>query len=291
VPASNPREGVLRAAMETLRPMVSRLLDLGAPFGQVESRLRELFVEVAEAELAKADRKPTDSGISLLTGINRKELRRIRAKDPQLPRPASFGRSQAASLISRWMTDPRTTDRKGRPRPIPYQGKRGVSFVKLAREVTVDVAPGSILQELIRTGAVELKEGDVVSLRADSYVPSLGQPEKLAMLGEDPPELVETMLQNIFSEGEEPLLQRKVFFDNLGADGLKRVRREMRRAGERFVREINRRLAKYDRDRNPKAPGGERRYAGIGVYYFESSDSPKRPKAARRVERRPRSRE
>ncbi len=27
----------------------------------------------------------------------------------------------------------------------------------------------------------------------------------------------------------------------------------------------------HDRDRNPKAPGGERRYAGLGLYYFESA--------------------
>jgi hypothetical protein len=43
----------------------------------------------------------------------------------------------------------------------------------------------------------------------------------------------------------------------------------MRREGERFLARIERALARYDRDRNPRAPGGARHYAGVGVYYFE----------------------
>jgi hypothetical protein len=168
------------------------------------------------------------------------------------------------------MADRLTTDGRGRPAAIPYQAEHGPSFESLAREVTVDVAPGSLLKDLVRAGAVEMRQGNRVALVADSYGPTAGRPEKLEMLAEDPAELVETMLHNIFSERADPLLQRKVFFDNIGADASKAARKEIRRAGERFLKDVARRLAKYDRDRNPRAPGGERRYAGVGVYYFEA---------------------
>jgi hypothetical protein len=68
------------------------------------------------------------------------------------------------------------------------------------------------------------------------------------------------------------------------------VRAAMRREGERFLRRVNRLLAAHDRDRNPRAAGGERYYAGIGVYFFEALQHPEeqttpppRPTARRRI--------
>ncbi len=266
---SEVSERLIWAATTTLRPIVRRLLEMGIPFGALELRLRELFVEVAEGELALPARRQTDSRISLVTGINRKEVKRIRSTKDRLKAPRSFGINQATSLISRWMTDPETIDRHGRPQPLRYQAARGPSFTKLARKVTGDLAPGVLLNELVRSGAVERLEGDVVVLHSDAYVPKAEQSE-LKILGEDPPELIETILRNIFSVGGERLLQRKVYYDNLGSDAMDRIRAEMRREGERFLRRINRLLSRYDRDRNPQAPGGDRHYAALGVYFFEA---------------------
>jgi hypothetical protein len=290
MPAVSPSEaadGLLHGAAEALRPIVQRLLASGVPFGLLEARLRELVVEVAEQEFALAGRRQTDSRISLISGINRKEVRRIRSRTSQTARPPSFGRNQAAGLISRWRTDPRATDGAGRPKPIPYKAARGPSFVKLAEQVTVDLPARAILYELVRTGAAELRDDGWVVLKSDAYVPKLGRAEKLAMLAEDPPDLVETMLRNIFEEVNEPLLQRRVSYDNIGADGVGKLRRQVRVAAQGFLQRIDRLLANHDRDRNPKAPGGERQSAGLGVYYFESPHARRsRRSAARRKPRR-----
>jgi Family of unknown function (DUF6502) len=280
------RAGLVGALIAMVRPLVKRLVALGVPFGRVEARLRELFVEMAEAELALPGRRQTDSRIALVTGINRKEVRRIRSGDRDAGAPRSFGMNQAVSLISRWRTDPQTSDRSGRPRPLPYQASRGASFMQLARKVTGDLAPRILLDELVRSGAAEIRPGDVVVLKGDAYVPKMEPAEKLQILAEDPPELVETILRNILVEERDRLLQRKVYFGNLGSDAAKRIRAEMRREGERFLRRMNRLLARYDRDRNPKASGGKRHYAGIGVYFFEekpaAAEIPVRAAAKRR---------
>jgi hypothetical protein len=283
-------EGMIWAAASTLRPLVKRLLVSGVPFGRLEARLRELFVEVALADLALPGRRQTDSRVSLLTGINRKEVRRIRSAEPKTSGPRSFSMNHATSLISRWVTDAQTADRSGRPRPLPYKAKRGPSFTKLARTVTRDLAPGVLLDELVRSGAVEVRGGILVVLKSAAYLPKRKPLEKVQILGEDPPELIETILRNIFEESGELLLQRKVYYDNLGSNAAQQIRHEMRREGERFLRRVNRLLAKHDRDRNPKAAGGTRHYAGIGVYFFETPESqvatgpsPRRQKAAHSI--------
>jgi len=269
------REGLVEALAALLRPLVKRLLASGVPFGRVEARLRELFVEVAETELALPGRRQTDSRVALVTGINRKEVRRIRSADQKAAAPRSFTMNHAASLISRWRTDRETSDPAGRPRRLPYQAERGPSFMKLARKVTGDLAPRILLDELVRSGAVELRDDDTVVLRGEAYVPKLEADEQLQILAEDPAELVETILRNILGEGGEALLQRKVFFDNLGSEASGRIRAEIRREGERFLARVNRLLARHDRDRNPKAAGGDPYYAGIGVYFFEEPAAPR----------------
>jgi hypothetical protein len=239
--------------------------------------LRQLFVELADTEFALPDRRQTDSRIALLTGINRKEVKRLRgAADGGTTGPASFSRNLAANLISRWMTGARTTDRSGRPLPLPYQAARGPSFVRLAQQTTADVAPRALLDGLIGAGAAEIRDDKTVLLRADAYVPKRGETAKLAMLAEDPPELIETILHNILDDGADLRLQRKAAYDNLGSEGLAAVREQLRREGERFIQRLNRLLARHDRDRNPKAPAGDRRYAGLGVYYFEAEGPPPR---------------
>lgn len=275
-------EALIWAAASILRPLVKRLLALGVPFGRLEARLRELFVEVAERELALPGRRQTDSRISLLTGINRKEVRRIRAADEGAAGPTSFSMNHATSLISRWITDPQTLDRSGRPRVLLYRARRGASFTSLARKITGDLAPRVLLDELIRSGAVEVREGDALVLKSDAYVPRVESSEKLQILGEDPAELVETILRNTFDEISAPLFQRKVYYDNLGSDAAARIRAELRREGERFLLRVNRLLAKHDRDRNPKAAGGDRYYAGIGAYFFENTGNREAPPAPAR---------
>ncbi len=276
------QEGLVRAIAEAARPFVRRLLVLGVPFGWVERRLREIFISVAESEFALPGRRATDSRIALLTGINRKEVRRLRAAGAATA-PSTFSMNHVASLIARWRTDPRTTDGSGRPRALPYQAARGASFMRLAHDVTSDFAPGVLLEHLVATGAVDVRDG-LVALRVHAYVPRAGSVEQLQILAEDPAELVETMLRNVMAEGEDRLLQRKVAYDNLGSDAAARVRREMHREGQRFLDRLDRLLARYDRDRNPKAPGGSRHRVGVGVYFFESpSHAEPPPRRTRRA--------
>jgi hypothetical protein len=261
-------EALLRAAMAAMRPYVRRMLARGVTFGQVEARLRELFVEVAEHDRSLGGHAPTDSRVSILTGINRKEVRRIRALDRDAA-PRSFTRNLAASLISRWVSDPRTSDAAGRPLPLPYDATRGPSFVKMVGTITADLHPRALLEVLIGAGAAERRAGDVVALTRAAYVPQRGRSASLAMLADDPAELIDTMLYNVLGEGDAARLQQKLAYDNIGGDGIERLAAMLRREADRFLKRANVILLRHDRDRNARAPAGERLYAGIGVYYFQ----------------------
>lgn len=287
MPSVDVGEALLRSACAVLRPLVRRLLARGVAFGRLEASLRELFIRVAEEkEFAPEGRRQTDSQIAILTGINRKEVRRIRTAgtaDTAGPARGSFRRSLAAGLIGRWTAE---ASSGGRPVPLPYSAKRGASFVRLAKKVTSDLAPRALLDGLVAAGAAEVRADGKVVLAKGTYSPERGRPEAWSMMEDDPKELVETMLYNILDGGDPPRLQQKLAYDNLGSDAVPELRLALRREANRFLKKANESLTRSDRDRNRRAPGGERVYAGIGVYYFEGA--PPEPRSAPGGKRRAR---
>jgi hypothetical protein len=107
-----------------------------------------------------------------------------------------------------------------------------------------------------------------VVLRREAHIPRGDAAGKLTLLGSDPAEIFSTIVHNI-EHPDSARLQRKVVYDNIGADALTELRAHARRAGEEFIRRANTLLATYDRDRHPKAPGGDRTRVVLGAYYFE----------------------
>ena len=61
-----------------LRPLVRLFIRCGLTFPALSDLLRELYVNVAEYDFALSGKEQTDSRVSLLTGIHRKEVRRLR---------------------------------------------------------------------------------------------------------------------------------------------------------------------------------------------------------------------
>jgi hypothetical protein len=280
--SSRQRETYRRSLRSLLRPVVRDLLARGIPYPSLDEMVRELFVETAAHDLALPNKRATDSRVSFLTGLHRKEVARLRARDGgDLPAPESL----PSRVIGRWMATRGFVDSRGRSRTIPYEARRpdAPSFVRLVRELGVDVPTRSILDEMVRVGAVEIVRGGRLRLRREVDLPS-DLETKVALLGTDPGELFATIAHNI-DEPDAPWLQRKVRYDNLGSDALPELREAARLVGADFIRTANALLAARDRDRNPGAPGGRRSRAVLGVYYCEADSEPAALPPARARER------
>jgi hypothetical protein len=188
---------------------------------------------------------------------------------------AQFDYGLASRVIGRWVAEQRYLAADRAPRSLPYEaGGEEASFATLVGEIGGDIPPRAVLDELIRVGAASLAADGSVQLIESAYIPTRGTEEKLAILGADASELIGAITHNIDHPEEEPFLQRKVWYDNVGARALPELRAKVREAGTGFVQEINKVIASYDRDRNPGAPGGERKRVVLGVYYFEEGYEP-----------------
>jgi hypothetical protein len=272
------KQQFVEAIRRLLRPIVRQLIAYGVSYPAFNRLVREVYVEVAEQHFALPFKRQTDSRVALVTGINRKEIAQLRQRLKVDDRPLDVEDTAVTHVIGRWMAGSPYTNQDGEPRRLPYEaeGARVASFARLVREHGIDVPVRSVLDELLRVGAVELRsDGDVV-LRSEVFIPPGGADGKLTLLGSDPAELFATIVHNIEAP-ERPRLHRKVVYDNVGADALPALQRAVRSLGEDFVRRANALLASYDRDRNTNAPGGKRTRVALTAYYFEEDVTPPSP--------------
>jgi len=257
------------AVISLLRPLVRILLRNGVPFGTFAELARWVYVDTAAEEFSIEGRKQSDSRISVLTGLSRKAVASLRSIDAP-PADAGADRyNRAARVISGWLRDSRFCDPQGNPRRLPLEGE--ASFSELVHDHSGDIPARAILDELINVGAVEPDPAGSVRLLTRAYIPGTDESEKLRILGSDVSDLIRTIDRNLKGEPPAPLFQRKVSYDNLPQEAVEAFRTLGARKAQGLLEEMDRWLARHDRDSNPEAKGSGRMRSGFGIYYFDEN--------------------
>jgi Family of unknown function (DUF6502) len=283
LPAALKRDFVT-AVSRMLRPVVRHLIAQRITYPVLAQLLKEIYVDVAEAEFTLPFKRQTDSRLALVTGVTRKEVSRLRRRQQRSPAPVALEDHLVTHVIGRWIAGPPYASADGTPHRLPYKSERSnvASFARLVRDLSVDIPVRSVLDELLRAEVVALLPNGDVALQQEAHIPTEDAAAKLALLGTDPAELFCTIMHNI-ERPDAPRFQRKAAYDNIGADALATIRVAAQRTGQAFIRSANTLLAMHDRDRNPRAAGGQRMRVVLGTYYFEEPAAPTEP--AQRVQR------
>jgi hypothetical protein len=249
-----------------LRPLVRLCIRGGMTFPALAQLLRELFVNVAEHDFALEGKQQTDSRVSLLTGIHRKEVARLRgAGAPVNETPATLSRTSA--IIARWLAAPEFTDAKGDPLALPRTaGGDAPSFEQLVSSITKDVRPRAVLDEWLDRKLVAINGDEEIVLLDTAFVPRGDDERKWHYLGRNLHDHIAAAAENV--SGPAPrFLERAVHYDGLSARLAKRLEgrsRELALDALKIAnREANRALA--------KDKGGDYRW-NFGIYIY--SDGP-----------------
>ena len=262
------QQALFNAIAKLLRPLVRVLLRNGIPVAAFTDVAKHVYVDVAAQEFNVAGRKQTNSRVATITGLSRKEVKRIKEIEG-IGDPIDIVERyhRAARVVSGWVHAKRFIDEKGRPLPLPFDGVK-ISFATLVKDFSGDVPPRAVLDELLQAGIVERKTDGRLRLLQRAYIPKAGEIEKLGILGTDVAGLIATIDHNIQSAGDDPYFQRKVYYDNLSEEAVAELRLLIELRGQELLEEMNQWMAQRDRDANPNAVGTGRKAAGVGVYYF-----------------------
>lgn len=262
------------AVLRLFRPLVRILLRNGVSYRTFADFAKWVYVDVATEEFGIKGRKQSTSRVSVITGLSRKEVKRVR----ELPRPddsANVERyNRAARIIAAWRRESHFLDGEDKPALLPLDGP-GATFSELVKRFSGDVPARAILDELIRVGAVERLEDGRVHLLVRAYVPARSDVDKLQILGTDVGHLISTIDHNLRDDPTGPLFQRKVAYDNLPNEVLPEFRNLSAKKSQALLEKLDDWLAQRDRDVTPEVKGTGRNRAGLGIFYFEGQYSDK----------------
>lgn len=251
-----------------LRPLVRLCIRGGMTFPALAQLLRELFVNVAEHDFALEGKEQTDSRVSLLTGIHRKEIARLRgAGAPVNETPATLSRISA--IIARWIAAPEFTDAKGEPLPLPRTASGDApSFESLVASITKDVRPRAVLDEWLDRKLVAINDDEEIMLVEAAFVPHGDDVRKWHYLGRNLHDHIAAAAENVSSTTPR-FLERAVHYDGLSAKLAKRLEGRSRELAMHALKTANREANRaLGRDK-----GGEHRW-NFGIYiYSEGPDS------------------
>jgi len=266
---SNAPARILSAAVSRLLlPLVRILLRYGLPYAAFADLAKRAYIDVADADFRIEGRKQTVSRISVITGLSRKEVSRVRDLGEPVD-DASQRYNRAARVIGGWVRDPDFHDKGAKPAALPFEGDSEPSFSELARRYSGDVPARAVLDELTRVGSVEMSATGRVRLKTRAYVPTGGETDKLSILGSDVAELISTIDHNLECEPEDAYFQRKVSYDNLPSEAAPELRELAADRAQAMLEQLDVWMATRDRDTNPSVKGSGRKKVSLGIYYYE----------------------
>lgn len=262
---------VLDSVLRVLRPAARLLLRHGVTYPAFAAAMKRVFLDAARAELASRDMPATDSAVTLLSGVHRRDVRTLTrgdaADDPARHRPLSL----ATQVVARWLHDAAFQDADGRPRALA-RGGEDTSFDALVATLSRDVRPRAVLDELKRLGVADEDAGGV-HLRSEGFAPRQGFEEMAWLFGDNLHDHLAAAAANL--QGEHNFLEQSIFVDEITEDSVARLQKVSVQAWKQAFRAVMGEAQKrFDSDAAQTEPDQRRHRARFGVYFFADTQAP-----------------
>ena len=228
-----------------LRPVISFCIKHSVKIQDLVECAKQVYVDLANEEITKRKQRVTDSRISVITGLQRRDILRLQETSQE----TSNSKNLISRVIALWQTDKKFTTAKGKPRVLS-SGFEGCEFNDLVRKISKDLNPATVLFELERTQSIErTKQGIQLAMR--SYIPK-GDPEALFKLyADDSQDLLCCIENNTFKDLDLPEHHLRTEYDRIRPAALTEIKSWILREGHALHLRAREFLSRFDQDLNP----------------------------------------
>lgn len=267
---STAPQALNQAVQRFLQPLAKLLLSFQITYPVIQEWLKKAMVEVAERDFPLSDKPQTDTRISLLTGIHRKDIKRLRAPadDTQTP-PESV--SLGVQIAAYWMAH--YCDESHQPIPLPFKHQGDApSFESLVEQVAKkDIRARVVLDEWLRLGVVvtfEQNDELFVRLSDNAFVPQQGIEEKAFFLGMNLSDHIATINHNLLDQPAK--FERCLYYDGLSEASVKELKSLAAEEGMAMLTRLNQRALEL---KQQDAAEHHQQRINVGMYVFDEEQS------------------
>ena len=269
---------VLTSVLRLLKPLARLLLSSGVTYPAFAAALKRVFLQAAQDELAARGMPVTDSALTLLSGVHRRDVRTLLRSEPMATKankaadaPARAQLSLASEVVTRWLHDTRFKGTRGRSRTLP-RGADADSFDSLVASISSDVRPRAVLDELKRLGATAEDEDGSVRLLAGSFAPRQGFEEMSWLFADNLHDHLAAASANL--QGEANFLEQSVFVDEITEASAAQLQEAAVLAWKQAFKTVMAKAqTRFDTDAQEVKPKERNHRARFGVYFFSDRES------------------
>ena len=265
----NSKNIVLLALLNALRPVARFLVKSGIGYREFAEISKSAFVDVATLDYGLRGRPTNISRVAVMTGMTRKEVKRLRDKIAAGNQVDMKRVIPPAEIIEKWHSDSEFLDSAGRPKTLDFDGPTP-SFTALVKKYGGDIPPGAMRTELKRVGAVCEDDSGQLSVQMKFFRPFDRDEQLQRALSQALYALALNIDHNITRDIDDSWVERTAFSTRIRRGDNSRVRRVSQDRAIEFVESVNDLFSAYETIYGEDESGRESTTVGVGVYYFEA---------------------
>lgn len=282
---TTPKDTALSACEQLMEPIVAMLLRNGVNHKDLALICKQLFVKVASEEFGIRGRDTNLSRVAMLTGIDRKEVARIK-ESLNSNNPGKHSQQQQdrlTRLLSAWHQDPEFCNAAQQPLALPVEGDSG-SFAQLARRYGGDMPASALLKELKLAQVVTSQEDGRIIATQRYFIPAQSDPAALLRAGSVLQDLGGSLYHNLYKANSDTLparasreqraqqalrFERRASNPHMPASQLAAFQAFVEQEGLAFLERADAWLSAHEQHEQTNAPDSAPEWRlGVGTYLF-----------------------
>ncbi|MEM1174240.1 MAG: DUF6502 family protein [Pseudomonadota bacterium] len=264
---------ILSAFFVVLKPIARILLRFGIGFREFAEVAKTAFVDVASKDFGLRGRPTNISRVAVMTGLTRKEVRRLRDKIDNGEDSAVVKMTPLWDVLHHWHSDSEFVNSDGTPLELDFSSDSGPSFSELVRRYGGDIPPGAMRTELKRVGAVvETGKGTLKALKR-SFRAEADHDMLIGSLIHGVYPLIATVNHNVNSERKgKTWKQRIAYTQSVRKSDVPRLERITGDRIVEFAESIDDLFMAYETLYEGDESKEDTSTLAVGVFYFEERD-------------------
>ena len=257
-----------------MEPIVSLLIRSGITHRAFTKLCKQIFVEVAAREYGIHGRDTNDTRIAMLTGIDRREVNRLKNQIAG-EKPEQLGlqnQNRVTRLLSGWHMDPDFLDADGKPIALQQKGSHP-SFETLANRYGGDVTVSALLSEMIRGQVVVKNSDNTLQALQRYYIPSRHDLDALIRASAVIRDFSDLLVHNLYiAEPEKDIpfkFERTAINTRIDPEMLPDFHDFLDREGQAFLESVDQWLTDHEHTDDDQE---NTLSLGVGVYFIDKDD-------------------
>lgn len=272
---------IIRAITNVMRPLVKFLIGRGITFPMFAEILKHIYVEVAAKDFKLSPEKEvTDSRITLLTKVHRKDVRRIRTEQQGFDVPeeglevSSKKASLGAQIVAKWLADNQYVDEQGEPKKLFIHASKAngqSSFEKLVESINNDIRPRVALDEMLSQKMIVEGDDGIVTLNKSAFIPEEDFEDLMMHFDRNLHDHMAAAVHNIGTDkSAKKFIERSVYYKELTQSSIEQLEEIIENKGMENLISINK--AAYDLAEEDQDKGNNNKRMTFGIYYYADGD-------------------